>query len=86
MQSRDVKSMQSREIMILRSHIAVLEQYNQYLLESLDDLSKEVYGLSFEIINKGKNRMSAHEEYLEKQELEAAKKAEGEEEYGKEIY
>ena len=43
--------------------------------QNLDDLSKKIYDLSFEIINKGMNRMSAHEEYLEKQELEAAKKA-----------
>ena len=41
--------------------------------QSLDDLSKKVYDLSFEIINKGIN---AYEEQLEKQELETAKKAE----------
>ena len=46
--------------------------------QSLDDLSKKVYDLSIEAINKGMNRMSAHEEYLEKQELEEAKKAEEE--------
>lgn len=46
--------------------------------QSLDDLSKKVFDLSFEIINKGMNRMSAYEEHLEKQELEAAKKAEEE--------
>ena len=46
--------------------------------QSLEDISKKVYDLSFEVINKGINRMSAHEEYLEKQELEAAKKAEEE--------
>lgn len=43
--------------------------------QSLDDLSKKVLDLSFEIINKG---MNAYEEQLEKQELEAAKKAEEE--------
>ena len=48
--------------------------------QSLDDISKKVYDLSIEAINKGMNRMSAYEEYLEKQELEAAKKAEEEEE------
>ena len=46
--------------------------------QSLDDISKKVYDLSIEAINKGKNRQSAYEEYLEKQELEAAKKAEEE--------
>ena len=46
--------------------------------QSLDDISKKVYDLSIETVNKGKNRMSAYEEYLEKQELEAAKKAEEE--------
>ena len=40
--------------------------------QSLDDLSKKVYDLSFEIINKG---MNAYEEQLEKQELEEVKKA-----------
>lgn len=30
---KEVKSMQGREIMILRSSIAALKQYNQYLLE-----------------------------------------------------
>ena len=38
--------------------------------QSLDDLSKKVYDLSFEAINKGINRQSAYEEQLEKQELE----------------
>lgn len=46
--------------------------------QSLDDISKKVYDLSIEAINKGINRQSAYEEYLEKQELEAAKKAEEE--------
>ena len=40
--------------------------------QSLDDLSKKVYDLSFGVINKGIN---AYEEQLEKQELEEAKKA-----------
>lgn len=43
--------------------------------QSLDDLSKKVFDMSFGIINKG---MNAYEEHLEKQELEAAKKAEKE--------
>lgn len=46
--------------------------------QSLDDLSKKVYDSAIEVISKGKNRMSAYEEYLEKQEIEAAKKAEEE--------
>lgn len=46
--------------------------------QSLDDLRKKVYELSIEVVDKGKNRKSAYEEYLEKQELEAAKKAEEE--------
>ena len=40
--------------------------------QSLDDLSKKVFDLSFGVINKGIN---AYEEQLEKQELEEAKKA-----------
>ena len=43
--------------------------------QSLDDISKKVYDLSIEAINKGMNRQSAYEEYFEKQELEEAKKA-----------
>ena len=43
--------------------------------QSLDDISKKVFDLSFGVINKGIN---AYEEQLEKQELEAAKKAEEE--------
>ena len=39
--------------------------------QNLDDLSKKVFDLSFEAINKG---MNAYEEQLEKQELEEAKK------------
>lgn len=46
--------------------------------QSLDDLRKKAYDSSIEAVNKGKNRKSAYEEYLEKQELEAAKKAEEE--------
>lgn len=46
--------------------------------QSLDDLRKKAYDSAIEAVNKGKNRKSAYEEYLEKQELEAAKKAEEE--------
>ena len=46
--------------------------------QSLDDLRKRAYDASIEAVNKGKNRKSAYEEYLERQEIEAAKKAEEE--------
>lgn len=46
--------------------------------QGLDDLRKKAYDLSIEAIDKGKNRKSAYEEYLEKQEIEAVKKAEEE--------
>lgn len=43
--------------------------------QSLDDLSKKIFDLSFEAINKG---MNAYEEQLEEQELEETKKIEEE--------
>ena len=43
-----------------------------------DKIIEKAYNLSVEAIEAGKNRMSAYEEQLEKQELEAAKKAEEE--------
>ena len=43
-----------------------------------DKIIEKAYNLSVEAIEAGKNRKSAYEEYLEKQELEAAKKAEEE--------
>ena len=46
--------------------------------QSLDDLRKKAYDSAIEAVNKGKNRKSAYEEYLERQEIEAAKKAEEE--------
>ena len=46
--------------------------------QSLDDLRKKAYDASIEAVNKGKNRKSAYEEYLEKQKAEAEKKAEDE--------
>ena len=42
--------------------------------QSLDDLRKKAYDLSIEAVNKGKNRKSAYEEYLEKQKIEESKK------------
>ena len=46
--------------------------------QSLDDLRQKAYEAAIEAGNKGKNDKSAYEEYLEHQELEAAKKAEEE--------
>ena len=46
--------------------------------QNLDDIRKKVYDLSIEAVSKAMNRKLAYEEYLEKQELEAAKKAEEE--------
>ena len=46
--------------------------------QSLDDLRQKAYESAIEAVNKGKNQKSAYEEYLEHQELEAAKKAEEE--------
>src|SRR5574344_657244 len=43
-----------------------------------DKIIEKAYNLSVEAVEAGKNRKSAYEEYLEKQELEAAKKAEEE--------
>ena len=46
--------------------------------QSLDDLRKKAYDLSIEAIDKGKNRKSTYEEYLESQKIEESKKAEEE--------
>ena len=46
--------------------------------QSLDDLRQKAYEAAIEAVNKGQNEKSAYEEYLERQELEAAKKAEEE--------
>ena len=46
--------------------------------QSLDDLRQKAYEAAIEAVNKGKNEKSAYEEYLERQELEAANKAEKE--------
>lgn len=47
--------------------------------QNLDDLRQKAYEAAIEAVNKGKNEKSAYDEYLERQELEAAKKAEAEE-------
>ena len=46
--------------------------------QSIDDLRQKAYEAAIEAVNKGKNEKSAYDEYLERQELEAAKKAEEE--------
>ena len=46
--------------------------------QNLDDLRQKAYEAAIEAVNKGKTQTSAYEEYLERQELEAAKKAEEE--------
>ena len=46
--------------------------------QSLDDLRQKAYEAAIEAVNKGKTQKSAYDEYLERQELEAAKKAEEE--------
>ena len=46
--------------------------------QSLNDLRQKAYEAAIEAVNKGKNQKSAYDEYLERQELEAAKKAEEE--------
>ena len=50
--------------------------------QSLDDLRQKAYEAAIEAVNKGKNEKSAYDQYLERQELEAAKKAEEEEDGG----
>lgn len=40
--------------------------------QDLDDLRKKVYDSAIELVNKGMNRKSAYEEYLEKQKVEEA--------------
>lgn len=56
--------------------ILVIALVGSVSAQSLDDLRKKAYDASIEAVNKGKNRKSAYEEYLERQEIEAAKKAE----------
>ena len=46
--------------------------------QSIDDLRQKAYEAAIEAVNKGKTQKSAYDEYLECQELEAAKKAEEE--------
>ena len=53
--------------------------------QSLDDLRQKAYESAIEAVNKGKNEKSAYDEYLERQELEAAKKAEAEAEAEAEV-
>lgn len=66
--------------------ILVIALVGSVSAQNLDDLRKKAYDSSIEAVNKGKNRKSAYEEYLEKQEIEESKKAEeAEEEYWRAI-
>ena len=64
-----------KKIVLIALLISVFGSVNA---QSLDDLRQKAYEASIEAVNKGKNQKSAYEEYLERQELEAAKKAEEE--------
>ena len=46
--------------------------------QNINDLRQKAYEAAIEAVNKGKNEKSAYDEYLKRQELEAAKKAEEE--------
>lgn len=59
---KEVKSMQGREIMILRSSIAALKQYNQHLLEQ----NKALKGLVKEYMKFLRGLQSNEEEEYEK--------------------
>ena len=54
--------------------ILVIALVGSVSAQSLDDLRKKAYESSIEAVNKGKNRKSAYEEYLEKQKIEESKK------------
>ena len=64
-----------RKIVLITLLISVFGSVNA---QSLDDLRQKAYEAAIEAVNKGKTQKSAYEEYLERQELEAAKKAEEE--------
>ena len=58
--------------------VLLISVFGSVNAQSLDDLRQKAYEAAIEAVNKGKNEKSAYEEYLERQELEAAKKAEEE--------
>lgn len=64
----------------LSTLILVVALVGSVSAQSLDDLRKKAYDSAIEAVNKGKNRKSAYEEYLERQKIEESKKAEAEEE------
>ena len=64
-----------KKIVLIALLISVFGSVNA---QSLDDLRQKAYEAAIEAVNKGKTQKSAYEEYLERQELEAAKKAEEE--------
>ena len=59
--------------------ILVIALVGSVSAQSLDDLRKKAYDASIEAVNKGKNRKSAYEEYLERQEAKKAEEVEAEE-------
>lgn len=54
--------------------ILVIALVGSVSAQNLDDLRKKAYDSAIEAVNKGKNRKSAYEEYLEKQKIEESKK------------
>ena len=64
-----------KKIVLIALLISVFGSVNA---QSLDDIRQKAYEAAIEAVNKGKTQKSAYEEYLERQELEAAKKAEEE--------
>ena len=58
--------------------VLLISVFGSVNAQSLDDLRQKAYEAAIEAVNKGKTQKSAYEEYLERQELEAAKKAEEE--------
>ena len=62
-----------RKIVLITLLISVFGPVNA---QSIDDIRQKAYEAAIEAVNKGKTQKSAYEEYLERQELEAAKKAE----------
>lgn len=65
-----------RKILILIT--LLISVFGSVNAQSLNDLRQKAYEAAIEAVNKGKNEKSAYDEYLERQELEAAKKAEEE--------
>ena len=58
--------------------ILLISVFGSVNAQNINDLRQKAYEAAIEAVNKGKNEKSAYEEYIERQELEAAKKAEEE--------